>query len=398
MPVLVFYVSGHGFGHASRDIEVVNAVGRRAPSVRIVICSAAPRWLFDLTVRVPYEFREVEADTGIVQRDSVSHDIAESLTRAAAFYRDFDSRVAREAAFLRSLQPGGPKRRVRPSLWRRVRRRGGPLQSDNTILVVGDIPPLAFAAAAVAGIPSCALGNFTWDWIYEGYEETAAVAPGMVERIREAYSRAREGWRLPMHGGFETFGNVVDVPFVARHSARGRNDVRRAFGLPLDRPLVLSSFGGYGLRDLPLDRADCLDRYGLVITETSAQGAPGGRASHPMVFPLEETDIYERGFRYEDLVKAVDVVLTKPGFGIIAECLASDTALVYTSRGRFREYDVLIREMPQFLRCVFMPQEDLFAGHWRAALDGVLAQPAPPTRPRTDGADVVAQKILDRLL
>ena len=25
-PVVVFYISGHGFGHASRDIEVINAL------------------------------------------------------------------------------------------------------------------------------------------------------------------------------------------------------------------------------------------------------------------------------------------------------------------------------------------------------------------------------------
>jgi L-arabinokinase len=115
-----------------------------------------------------------------------------------------------------------------------------------------------------------------------------------------------------------------------------------------------------------------------------------------MAFTLGERDVYGRGFRYEDLVKAVDVVLTKPGYGIISECLANDTALVYTSRGRFREYDVLISAMPQFLRCRFLPREDLFAGRWRAALDQVLAQPAPPTRPRTDGAEVIAARILEK--
>ena len=51
------------------------------------------------------------------------------------------------------------------------------------------------------------------------------------------------------------------------------------------------------------------------------------------------------GYRYEDLVRAADVVVTKPGYGIIAECLANDTALLYTDRGRFIEYDVLVAAM-----------------------------------------------------
>jgi L-arabinokinase len=195
-----------------------------------------------------------------------------------------------------------------------------------------------------------------------------------------------------MHGGFESFRHVLDVPFVARRSRRDVAETRRAFGVPMDRPAVLSSFGGYGLHGLPLERLDVLDHYTVVVTETSARDAVDG--AHPSIATLEEDDIYGRGFRYEDLVRAADVVITKPGFGIIAECLANDTSLVYTSRGRFREYDVLVAEMPRLLRCAFLPREDLFGGRWRAALDAALTQPPPPSRPSTAGANLIAENIL----
>ena len=42
---------------------------------------------------------------------------------------------------------------------------------------------------------------------------------------------------------------------------------------------------------------------------------------------FEDRLIYEAGLRYEDLVQAVDVVFTKPGYGIISECIANDTAI-----------------------------------------------------------------------
>ena len=42
-------------------------------------------------------------------------------------------------------------------------------------LVVADIPPLGIAAATAAGIPSIALGNFTWDWIYSAYPGTETL-------------------------------------------------------------------------------------------------------------------------------------------------------------------------------------------------------------------------------
>ena len=56
---------------------------------------------------------------------------------------------------------------------------------------------------------------------------------------------------------------------------------------------------------------------------------------------------HERQLRYEDLVAAADVVVSKPGYGIVSECIANDTALLYTSRGRLIEYDVMVAEMPQ---------------------------------------------------
>jgi L-arabinokinase len=315
------------------------------------------------------ELRPAECDTGIVQIDALCPDVRASVLRAAAFHRDLNRRAAEEAMLLRDA---------------------------GAALVVADIPPLAFTAAARAGIPAFALGNFTWDWIYEGYPETGALAPDLVPAIREAYAAARGAWRLPMWGGFEGIENVVDVPFVARRTTRDPRETRRAFGLPADTPVALVSFGGYGIGDLAWDRLDCLAEYTVVVTDVPGAGGEF-RACPPRLLHLSDAMIYGRGWRYEDLVAAADVVVTKPGYGIIAECIANRTALLYTSRGPFREYDVLVREMPRYLRCGFIDQEALRAGRWRAALDAVLARPRPPETPRVDGAEAVAHALLDRL-
>jgi len=50
--------------------------------------------------------------------------------------------------------------------------------------------------------------------------------------------------------------------------------------------------------------------------------------------------------------------------------------------------------MPRYVRCRFMPRADLFQGRWRDHLDAVLASPAPPEKPRTDGAPVAAMYLL----
>lgn len=386
-PTLVFYVSGHGFGHASRDIEVVNALHALDPGVRIVVRTSAPQWLFDLTLTAPVEWQPRECDTGIVQIDSLRLDLEATLARAETFHATLSARAAREAEFL-----GREKAR----------------------LVVGDIPPLAFAAAHAADLPSIAIGNFSWDWIYDAYPEAAGRHPSLVPALKAAYAHATEALRLPLHGGFEPFARVTDVPFIARRARKDPLETRRRFDLPADARLVLASFGGYGLRDIDLGRLASLEGWTVVTTSnvqarrrdpepvpveqgfSPAQFSPA-QPLPPTVRFVDERAIYAAGFRYEDLVAAVDVVATKPGYGIIAECVANDTAVVYTSRGQFVEYEVLVGEMPRYLRCTFLSNEDVYAGRWQEALEAVVAQPAPPERPRVDGAEVIARRILDAL-
>jgi len=367
VPSVAFYISGHGFGHASRQIELINAIGARRPDLGIIVRTSAPRWLFDRTARVPITLVPGECDTGVVQIDSLRLDEAATLSRAVEFYRTLGERSRGEAALL---------------------------AEHDSRFVVSDAPPLACEAAAAAGIPSVVLTNFTWDWIYSGYSPETAGAAGLVPTIQAAYRRAQAAWRLPMHGGFEPFASVVDVPFIARHARHSRDEVRRTLNLPLDRPLVLSSFGGYGVSGFDAAALDCLDTYGVVVThrdtDDEIDNAPAG------VVQVSESRLYGSGLRYEDLVAACDIVATKPGYGIIAECIANQTAVLYTSRGHFIEYDVLVAEMPRFLRCAFIDHAALFAGRWQTALDRIMASPPPPEQPATNGAEVIAGMIDER--
>lgn len=369
-PVVVFYISGHGFGHASRDVEVINTLHARHPGWRLLVRTGAPRWFFDTALRAPVEWQPAECDTGVVQVDSLQVDVGETLRRAAAFHATIDERARADAA--------------RP--WLR-----------GAALVVGDIPPLACAAARAAGVPCLALGNFSWDWIYESYDETARLAPRLVPAIQEAYHLANGALRLPLHGGFAPFRTVIDVPFVARRSRRDPAELRAWLGLPGDATLVLASFGGYGVRAFDASRLAALEGYAVLVTADVQAERRGSSPEHPSAAPLpagvryvDERALRAAGFAYEDLVAAVDVVATKPGYGIIAECAANDTAILYTSRGRFPEYDVLVREMPRYVRCEFIEPDDLVAGRWQAPLDRLVRRPPAPERADVSGAEVVA--------
>jgi hypothetical protein len=222
-------------------------------------------------------------------------------------------------------------------------------------------------------VRAIAVANFTWDWIYSIYD-AFGQAPHVRTAIGGAYAVADRALRLPFHGGFETMPRVRDIPLIARRSRRDPADTRRVLGLDPSRPVVLASLGAYGA-DVPLAQ---LEQSGAFSRLAPPRGAPAGH-------------------RNEDHGAAADVVVTKPGYGIVSECIANNSALLYTSRGRFVEYDVFVREMPRFLRCRFLPLDDLSAGRWTAAVRQVLDDPAPPERIRIDGAEVAARIIIDAL-
>jgi hypothetical protein len=364
VPSVVFYISGHGFGHASREIEIIHALAARRPDWPIVLRTAVSPSLLERSLRVPFTLLAGICDTGLVQRDSVTNDDEATTREALAFYSTMDARVAEECARLAPYNVG---------------------------VIVGDIPPLAFEVATRLGVPSVAIANFTWDWIYE-WHDALRDAPGLLDRIRRGYAHATVALRLPLSPALDVFPRAESIPLVARAAERPRSETRRAVGIPDDRKIALLSFGGYGLQRLDVGALDCLDDWTVLLTDRIASSV----APSPSVVFLPES-LFASGFRYEDLVAASDVVVTKPGYGIISECASSGTAMLYTSRGHFREYDVLVAEMPHILRCRYLSQEALFAGQWKAALEALIAQPPPQTRVEATGAARAAD-VIERII
>ena len=369
MQAIVFYISGHGYGHASRQTAVIQALKARCADLRVVVRTSAPRWLFDRSPAAPVEVVPGAVDTGVVQVDSLTVDVGASIDEAWAFHERLPARSEGEARWL---------------------------ETQAASLVVADIPPLAFAAAERAGLPAVGVSNFTWDWIYQAYQPEIASAPDLVPVIRRAYQTAAVAWRLPMHGGFESFPTVVDVPLIGRRSTLDRRDARRRLRLPADRPLVFVEFGRYGLESIDWAGVSTVAGYGIVLTAEETWAALDARAVEWPFLVVSERTLGERVRPYEDLLRAVDVLVTKPGYGMIAECAANDTAMLYTARGRFGEYDALVAAMPRFIRCAHIPQDELFRGNWGPHLDALLAQPRPASADMS-GAEVVANEILDLL-
>lgn len=362
MHSVVAYVSGHGFGHAARVCEVLTALRVRRPDVRVMVRSPLARWFFAVNLDADVEYAACRLDVGVVQPDSLTVD----LDATCAAYASIDAqRAALIDAEVAALASHGP------------------------VVVLADIPALAFEIAARLAVPGVAMTNFSWDWIYADY---AAAQPGfapLVEHLRAAYARATLLLRLPLHGDLSAFPHVRDVPLVARRARLERDTVRQRLGLPRAARVVLLSFGGIGLQ-----LARVPEIRGVVFV--SSGGAALDRAPDGCR-RLDQSALTRAGLRYEDLVGAVDALIGKPGYGIVAECIANRTPMLYTPRGRFAEYECLVDGIRAHLAHAELSNADLYAGRWADALERVWSQAIPTPTIGIDGASVVSA-VLDAMI
>lgn len=360
--MLAVYVSGHGFGHATRTGEVLRSVRERARALPIVVTSAAPAFLFEEAVSAPLEVRSRVVDIGLAQKDALVID--EPATAEA--WRRFDAGrrrlVAEEARWLRDA---------------------------GARLVLADIPPAAFEAAHAAGVPAVGLSNFSWDWIWGHHAGRQPALAEAAAAAAAAYAHAERLLRLPFACDTSAFRVVEDIPLVARRPSFSRAEARRRLGLG-ERPAVLLSFGGVGVPGLELQKLAALDGYQFLLTGESGTGsAPNARR-------VDRAELPRLGLGYLDLIGAADVVVTKPGYGIVSDCIGASARMLFTDRGDFPEYPVMVAEIPRFLPAVHVSNADLHEGRLGPALAEVLAMPFPPP-PRTDGAAVAADRLLSLL-
>jgi L-arabinokinase len=340
--------------------EVLREVRRLRPAWPIAVRTSLPRGFFVHGLGEDVSTAFARLDVGVVQADSLLVDPEASLRAYAEIAVRRDDLVAAE---VKASAPFAPD------------------------LVLADIPALAFDVACELGVPGIGLTNFSWDWIYDDYATDFPSLSWVVDDLRRSYGKADLLLRLPMHGDLAAFPEIRDIPLVARHATLGPSEVRTRLDLPQRDRLVLLSFGGMGLtlEALPVAPAGVT----FVVSENT-EGENLSAECHR----ISNAELAERGVRYEDLIGASACVVSKPGYGTVAECIANRTRLIYTSRGRFVEYPILVAGIEAFLTNAFVSNDDLRAGKWGAVLAEVLSRPPCAAQTRTDGARIAAETLV----
>jgi len=364
-PVFALVITAHGYGHASREMEVIRTLLARTPGARAVVLSAAPEAVYrDYLGADPEAWARVtlvpfRADVGIVQRDGLTMDREGTLRALEDAFGPDGADADRAEATLASL-----------------------LAAHRPSIVLGDIPPVAFAAAAQIGVPSVAVSNFDWAWIYGSYAERDPAFAPWQRLCARWQSQATVAVHLDPGPPLTAFSRVVEGGLLARELRVDTAGILAGLAVPAGHRAVLASFGGHGLHDAGR-RIPVVPGVTWILAEPMEDlGRPDTR--------------FARGVPYLALLAACDAVFTKPGYGIVSEAARHRTRLLYTDRGDFPEYPWLVRWMHEHIPAAYVPSAELGTARGgelvKAALEDLFAQP-PRWPDGAEGATRVAEVV-----
>ncbi|XP_068641434.1 L-arabinokinase-like [Aristolochia californica] len=333
--VFAYYVTGHGFGHATRVVEVLRHLIASGHVVHVV--TGAPDFVYWSEVLSPnLHLRKVLLDCGAVQADALTVD------RLASLEKYSETAVVPRASILATEIE-----------W---------LNSIKADLVVSDVVPVACRAAADAGIRAVCVTNFSWDFIYAEYVMAAGSHHrSIIWQIADDYSHCEFLIRLPGYSPMPAFRDVIDVPLVVRRLHKSRAEVRMELGLGEDVKVVIFNFGG--------------QPAGWHLKQ---EWLPAGwlclvcGASDDQEFPPNYIKLSKDAYT-PDLIAASDCMLGKIGYGTFSEALAYKVPFVFVRRDYFNE-EPFLRYMLEYYQCgVEMIRRDLFTGHWKPYLERALS-------------------------
>jgi len=345
---LAWFITPHGYGHATRALAIMSALRERDPKLAFAIFTRVRESLFRETLVDGYTYHACDSDIGLVQTSSLVIDHRATLER-------LDQMLPFSESFLTSLAD----------------------HMTDCAAIVCDIAPVGIALATKLCLPSILISNFTWDWIYEDYLARFPAYRPFVAQFRELFSSSE--YHIQTEPNCKrTPGTPLFGP-AARPRRQDADEIRTMLGGD-ERKRVLITMGGVGQRlafgQLLARRPDCLF---LVPDQVHLEGDNVRR-------------IEDGTFYHPDLVAAVDGVIGKLGYSTIAELWQAGTPFGYIGRPDYRESKVMAGFVAENLPSVPMPSESFEDGSLLDALDALLR--VPRAEPKPNAAPEIADALM----
>lgn len=294
MKKIIYYISDHGRGHATRSIAIIRELEKRGMNitVRNSNCENFIKKSLPNT-----NFISGLTDVGpVVKEDFLSIDKIKSKQKVGKWLRDMPKFAEQEQHTMSKIMPD---------------------------LVISDISPMPFLATKNLGIKSIAISNFSW---YDAAIDFLSKDELII--LKEAYDKASLAIQLPFGTEMSHFKKKKKVGIVARTSKRTKNEIREQIGIGKSDYLVLFALGGSKKEII------CKNSNDVKILSMDSTV----KSSHQVLN-------FSEWLEGQELVNASDLVICKCGYGILSECLTNGIPFFYISDDNREELRKISQEL-----------------------------------------------------
>ena len=293
MKKLIYYITDHGKGHATRSVAIIRELQKENLEI-IVRNSNAVDFLKKSLPNI--QIIDGKTDEGtVIQNDGVSIDVEKSLPHLTSWINKLPTFANKESNFL---------------------------DKQNPDLVISDISALPILAAQKANLLSMTISNFSWldvlDFIHENEKN----------QLRDFYNYAHLSIRLPLGTEMKHFHNLHNVGLVSRKSEISKKLVRENLGIKNDELFVILALGSSEKTDI-LNNSNKIRFITLNTTLDSN-------------IPSQDLSNY---IEAQNLVHSADLVICKCGYGFVSECISSGTPFLYIYDNNHKEQSSIVSEL-----------------------------------------------------
>jgi hypothetical protein len=346
---LVVDVSGHGYGHAAMTLPILNELRRSLPKLKLTIRTSVPAaWLAE-RLWGQWDYLN-HSDVGLTMVDSLYVRQYESYLAYSSLHESWNERVSDAAVHLSSLEP---------------------------TLLLSNVPYLSIAAANKAGVPVIAMSSLNWADVFYRYCGHLPGAKGIWQQMIDAYAAADIFLQLTPAMPMPSIGNGKEIGAVALLGKDRRAELRQRFGWGEDDIVALFTLGGIHT-ELPVAQWPRFSNVRLVIGSKSKYSHPDIRSSAELEFP------------FIDLVRSCDVLICKPGYGIVTEAACNGIPILLISRPGWPEEACFRQWLGQNGRMLMLTEQKLRTGDFVAEIHAIRSMPSPSSPPPSGISEAVA--------
>lgn len=350
---IAYFISPHGFGHASRASAVMSALLKIDPDLRFDIFTTVPEWFFRNSIKGEFGYHSLHTDIGLLQQTPLKADIPGTI-RLLDDFLPFDSEETQRIANVSKVK--------------------------GCDLVICDIAPMGIEVADKTGIPSVLIENFTWDWIYRQYQQSH---PGIIPHIKyleDIFKKAT--YHIQTAPICKPEPNDLYTSPISREVRDNPHVIRKKLGIKPQEKIVMITMGGVKEELRFIERLEALEDVCFIIPGINS--AKLERHKNIILLP------YQSDLFHPDLVNACDVVIGKVGYSTLAEVFHAGVPFGYIVRKDFRESKILVDFIKDHMPGLPIGEVPFYNGDWLTSLSRLIEMPRKG-RKNPNGAGQVAE-------